>query len=98
MFENYYIGRAYRKSKSPLHIKAWTKTVNINSDKIVQLADTDTIENLTSALSQRLIADQLRLTTAESCTGGKLLAPCVQLKIHPNFTVQALLLSPIRQR
>ena len=28
MFENYYIGRAYRKSKSPLHIKAWTK----NSD------------------------------------------------------------------
>ncbi|EEU4197677.1 hypothetical protein E9530_002987 [Escherichia coli] len=41
--------------------------MNINSDKIVQLADTDTIENLTSALSQRLIADQLRLTTAESC-------------------------------
>ncbi|EOT6024167.1 hypothetical protein ACK6G4_004105, partial [Escherichia coli] len=26
--------------------------MNINSDKIVQLADTDTIENLTSALSQ----------------------------------------------
>ncbi len=72
MFENYYIGRAYRKSKSPLHIIAWKKTVNINKDKIVQLADTDTIENLTSALSQRLIADQLRLTTAESCTGGKL--------------------------
>ncbi|EMX2375280.1 CinA family protein, partial [Shigella flexneri] len=46
--------------------------MNINKDKIVQLADTDTIENLTSALSQRLIADQLRLTTAESCTGGKL--------------------------
>ncbi len=46
--------------------------MNINRDKIVQLADTDTIENLTSALSQRLIADQLRLTTAESCTGGKL--------------------------
>ena len=45
--------------------------MNINKDKIVQLADTDTIENLTSALSQRLIADQLRLTTAESCTGGK---------------------------
>ncbi len=46
--------------------------MNINRDKIVQLVDTDTIENLTSALSQRLIADQLRLTTAESCTGGKL--------------------------
>ncbi|HGT5167055.1 TPA: hypothetical protein ACM38F_002636, partial [Escherichia coli] len=44
--------------------------MNINRDKIVQLVDTDTIENLTSALSQRLIADQLRLTTAESCTGG----------------------------
>ena len=41
--------------------------MNINRDKIVQLVDTDTIENLTSALSQRLIADQLRLTTAESC-------------------------------
>ncbi|HAH2660278.1 TPA: damage-inducible protein CinA, partial [Escherichia coli] len=26
--------------------------MNINKDKIVQLADTDTIENLTSALSQ----------------------------------------------
>ncbi|EGS5083958.1 damage-inducible protein CinA, partial [Escherichia coli] len=35
--------------------------MNINKDKIVQLADTDTIENLTYALSQRLIADQLRL-------------------------------------
>lgn len=38
--------------------------MNINRDKIVQLADTDTIENLTSALSQRLIADQLRLASA----------------------------------
>ena len=59
--------------------------MNINSDKIVQLADTDTIENLTSALSQRLIADQLRLTTAESCTGGKLASALCAAEDTPKF-------------
>ncbi|EOX0065521.1 nicotinamide-nucleotide amidohydrolase family protein [Shigella flexneri] len=59
--------------------------MNINKDKIVQLADTDTIENLTSALSQRLIADQLRLTTAESCTGGKLASALCAAEDTPKF-------------
>lgn len=59
--------------------------MNINRDKIVQLADTDTIENLTSALSQRLIADQLRLTTAESCTGGKLASALCAAEDTPKF-------------
>ena len=59
--------------------------MNINRNKIVQLADTDTIENLTSALSQRLIADQLRLTTAESCTGGKLASALCAAEDTPKF-------------
>ena len=59
--------------------------MNINRDKIVQLVDTDTIENLTSALSQRLIADQLRLTTAESCTGGKLASALCAAEDTPKF-------------
>ena len=59
--------------------------MNINKDKNVQLADTDTIENLTSALSQRLIADQLRLTTAESCTGGKLASALCAAEDTPKF-------------
>ncbi|MCC4040679.1 2-oxo-tetronate isomerase [Escherichia coli] len=59
--------------------------MNINSNKIVQLADSDTIENLTSALSQRLIADQLRLTTAESCTGGKLACALCAAEDTPKF-------------
>lgn len=59
--------------------------MNINRDKIVQLVDTDTIENLTSALSQRLIADQLRLTTAESCTGGELASALCAAEDTPKF-------------
>lgn len=59
--------------------------MNINRDKIVQLTNTDTIENLTSALSQRLIADQLRLTTAESCTGGKLASALCAAEDTPKF-------------
>ncbi|OAO63477.1 nicotinamide-nucleotide amidohydrolase family protein, partial [Escherichia coli] len=59
--------------------------MNINRDKIVQLVDTDTIENLISALSQRLIADQLRLTTAESCTGGKLASALCAAEDTPKF-------------
>ena len=66
--------------------------MNINKDKIVQLADTDTIENLTSALSQRLIADQLRLTTAESCTGGKLAREvAIKWSAAPDMTPQTVL-------
>ncbi|EJZ66937.1 competence/damage-inducible CinA C-terminal domain protein [Shigella flexneri 1485-80] len=43
------------------------------------------LENLTSALSQRLIADQLRLTTAESCTGGKLASALCAAEDTPKF-------------
>ncbi|EFW9207652.1 2-oxo-tetronate isomerase, partial [Shigella boydii] len=38
-----------------------------------------------SALSQRLIADQLRLTTAESCTGGKLASALCAAEDTPKF-------------
>ncbi len=60
--------------------------MNINKDKNVQLADTDTIENLTSALSQRLIADQLQLNYRRIMhLSGKLASALCAAEDTPKF-------------
>lgn len=59
--------------------------MRIKEERLVTLKDTDTVENLTSALSHLLITQQRRLATAESCTGGKLASALCAAEDTPKF-------------
>lgn len=59
--------------------------MQIPYDKIIKLDPHQTVDSLTNKLGDWLSAHHLRLTTAESCTGGKLASALCAAEDTPTF-------------
>ncbi|HFZ8993518.1 TPA: 2-oxo-tetronate isomerase [Citrobacter freundii] len=57
----------------------------LHSTEIISLTENQSVDDLTSQLGQYLVDHKLRLTTAESCTGGKLASALCAAKDTPEF-------------
>ncbi|ECG8588818.1 2-oxo-tetronate isomerase [Salmonella enterica subsp. salamae] len=59
--------------------------MRLNQDDIITLDETAGVDSLTQKLGDFLVNHQLRLTTAESCTGGKLASALCAAEDTPSF-------------
>ncbi|ECC8734107.1 2-oxo-tetronate isomerase [Salmonella bongori] len=59
--------------------------MRLDQDDIITLDETASVNSLTKKLSELLVSHQLRLTTAESCTGGKLASALCAAQDTPSF-------------
>lgn len=59
--------------------------MRLEQHDIVTLDEAETIDSLTKKLGHLLVNQKLRLTTAESCTGGKLASALCAAEDTPSF-------------
>ncbi|WP_436858575.1 2-oxo-tetronate isomerase [Citrobacter tructae] len=59
--------------------------MQISKNKTIELKETETVEQLTNRLGRWLVNHHMRLTTAESCTGGKLASALCAADDTPEF-------------
>lgn len=61
--------------------------MRLEQHDIVTLDEAESVDSLTKKLGDLLVNQKLRLTTAESCTGGKLASALCAAEDTPHFTV-----------
>lgn len=59
--------------------------MRLEQHDIVTLDEAETVDSLTKKLGDLLVNQKLRLTTAESCTGGKLASALCAAEDTPSF-------------